>query len=640
MVHRRGLRAELAAILDVDVYSLQDLSSESSSPNERTCTHLANLIYRSVTHSEEARTIYEFLPTLMYRIFGYAPGQGWLETASELPSRDREALVRLIIPDGPVHAFCIKYSPSRDSKLNIATDMRFEFPRNSIPPLTNEALEHGSAGALRKSIKDGQSFLAPFLESAIRDKKDDCLYLVPLDYFYICMIASPAQKWTRTPGSGSMGTRRVKRSISLPSTRALYNQVVASYASSLKAGDNVDNDDIFIATCLDYLFVPWSSCIPPHLPVISTCAAETVASILLALAPRAPDALDFDVEFVSGIPEFVDWRWQTNSSVLFRAAESMLESVLLNLDSSSSPGVLIVYMRILSLYIAPWRKCIRSTLKAQLFPKPKPASSYAAGLTPTMASLTKRLSSINAQIASHATSPGNASDARESQWRSALKTRQKFVDEELVRLTVVKAANRRIPSHIEGGKCLVLLAEATKAAGMAGSWGSPGKDPDMADEVRNCLEALRNQKVEAERHSGRKDKDYVAPLAASLGVRLENGGVLSGISEMVGGGSGLGSIVSPASSGSKMRERRLRALHAVVSDATDAPFIGNVWDRPITESESEAVVLFLYWVALRLEPHLGFVLNIRFLGRHWVLFGSSVGLLLAFVAAKMSQMAG
>lgn len=639
----RGLRSELAAILDVDLFTLQDTSPDSVAPTEPTTAHLANLIYRSVTHSEEARTIYEFLPALMYRVFGYAPGQGWLETASELPSRDREALVRLIIPEGPVHTFCQTYSPPRDSKLSVATDMRFEFPRSSIPQHTNDALEQGSSAALKKSIKDGQSFLAPFLESSLRDKKDDILYLAPLDYFFICMIASPAQKWARVPGSSVPGGRRVKRSVSLPSTRALYNQVVASYASSLNGIDSVDDNSIFIATCLDFLFVPWASCIPPQLPVISTCAAETVASVLLALAPTRPEALDLNVDFrPSGIPDFIDWKTQTNTSALYRAAETMLESLFMNLDTTSSSGTLIVYIRTLALYIAPWRASIRSTLKAQLFPKPKPASS-ANGNVPTMAALTSRLSSINAQLASHTRSPGNASEARESHWRSELRTRQKFVDEELVRLAVVKAANRRIPSLIEGGKCLVMLAEAACAARVNGGWDSPGRDPDTAEEVRNCLVALRNQKLESERHTGRKDRNYITPLASSLGIRLEGNGVLSGISEIVGAG-GAGSVAGvvgmvagsrPSTPGSisKIRDRRLRALRAVVED--DVPFIGDVWDRPIAESESEIVVLWLYWLALRLEPRLGFVPNLRFLGQYWFLLLSSVALITAYLITRL-----
>lgn len=647
---RRGLRAELAAILDVDLFTLDDTASESTPPLEATSTLLSRLILRSTSHPEEARVIYEFLPVIMLRIFGYAPGHGWLETASDLPGRDREALVRLILPEGPIHAFCKTHSPQRDDKLDVANDLRFEFLRTNLPDPTDRALEQPASIALQRSIKGGQSFLAQFLESSLHDKKDDFIYLSPLDYFFICMVASPTQKWTRQSGSQTPGGKRVKRSVSLPSTRALYNQVLASYASSLRGCDQLDSNSVFIATCLDFLFVPWASSAPSKgLPVASTAAAEAIAVLLLALAPDRPTTLDLDMDFsLLGVPDYVEWRDQSNTSVLYRGVESVLEKVFMHFDSRAPSGTLNVFIRILALYIAPWRSSIRNVLRTQLFPKPRPSSSSVGQRTQPMAALTSRLSSFNAQIRSQTRFPGNASDVKESQWRSELRKRQRCVDEELVRLAVVKAANRRLASLHDGGRSLALLAEATRAARLNGIWNSPDTDQDKADEIRSCLLALRNQKAEYDKNATEREKNYVQTLAASLGVQIEGGGVFSGISGVVGvaganGVTGAGGMVTGSGTAqprSHVRGNLRNHLSALRGDVrSDVPFLGNVWDRPIAESENELVVLWSYRLALQLEPRLGFVPNLRFLGRYWFLLLSSLLVCVPYLATRLARVA-
>lgn len=621
---RGGLRAELATILQVDPFTMHDSQTETLAPTEPTTSHLASLILASLSHPEDVRVVYEFLPLLMVRVFGFRPGQGWLETASELPSKDREALLRLTAPGGPIHSFCRRNSPHRDAKINLTSDMRFEFPRSSLPAVTDKALREGPSAALKKSITDGQSFLAPFLVPSLKNNDDKNVYLSPLDYFYVCMVASPTRKWTATPGSQNSTGRRVRRSVSLPSTRALYNRTIASYASTLNGAERVDWNSFFLATCLDFLFMPWASyeqsC---EVPVVSTNSAESVASILLALVPASPSVLDLVIDFrPSGIPETLDWRMQTNTSAVYRASEKMLEAILKHYDADAPLGPLVAYMRVLPLYIAPWRSSIRNTLTACLFPKKKSTMSGSNSRTPSMAALTSTLSSINAHLASPSGSPGNASSVKENQWRSELRTRQRFVDDELLRLAIVKAANRRLPSFPEGARVLAMLADAAQAARLSGSWSAQERDLDKAEELRNCLLALRNQKAESERGIARRERNYIGPLASSVGLRLETG-VLGGISEIVGvgGSSGVAGVVNMVSGSARgcnvkeLRERRLSAFRG--EEKKDVPFLGNVWDRPISEGENEIVVVWSYWLALRLEPRLGYVPNLRFLGRYW-----------------------
>ncbi|CDF33397.1 unnamed protein product [Chondrus crispus] len=608
---------------------MHDLQPDSLAPTEPTTTHLAQLILASFSHPDDIRIVYEFLPLLMLRVFGYRQGHGWLETASELPSKDRDALIRFTMPGGPIDTYCRRNSPPRDAAVNFDVDMRFEFPVSSLPLATRDALREGPSAALVRPITDGQSFLAPFLFSSLKDTDEKNVYLSPIDYFYICMVASPTRKWA--PSSGQNPARRVRRSASLPSTRALYNRTIASYASALNGTDRVGPNSLFLATCLDFLFMPWASYRPSsEPPVASTNAAESVTSILLALAPAAPSALDLDLDFhPMDVPDELDWRIQTNTSAVYRAAEKMLENVLKHYEPEASLGPLVAYMRILALYIAPWRASIRNGLSACLFPKKKTSSSRSNHRTPSMAAITSTLSSINAHLASPSGSPGNASSVKESQWRTELKERQRSVDDELLRLAIVKAAHRRFPAFPEGSRVLAVLAEAAQAARLAGTWSSRERDMDKAEELKNCLLALRNQIAESERSSARRERSYIGTLAASVGIRLESG-VLGGISEMVGvgGSSGVAGVVNMLSGsphGKNLKELRQRRLSVFrTSDEESVPFLGNVWDRPIAEGENEVVVVWLYWLALRLEPRLGYVPNLRFLGRYWILLLLSI----------------
>lgn len=639
----RSLRTELAALLGVDQYTLDDVSGEIPPPPESLSNHLSSLIAKGIVHDEDARTVYEYLPIIMLRIFGYSTGHGWLETAAELQSRDREALLRIVIPDGPLHAFCRKYSPQRSAEINVSADMRFEFSRDNLPQSTDAALSSPVTTCIQRNMRNGQSFLAPLLASSLRNAKDQVLLLSPIDYFYACMVASPTQKLTVQPGSLPPGAKRPKRSTSLPSTRALYNQIIGRYAASFKGTDAISNDDAFIAACIDFLFVPWASSSPSTgLPICSTGVADAVGSILLALVPATPSSLDLEsASSASSIPSYIDWNMQTNTSAVYRAVETMLESVFTNYDANAPPGTLISYIRVLALYIAPWRSSIQSALRKALYPKPRPQSSISSK-SPSIAAITSTLSSINAHLGAASTgSPGNASLVKESQWKADLRARQQVVDEELLRLAVVRAANHRLASTADGSRVLSLLAEAVQMAHLQGRFGLGDADQDRAEEIRNCLFALRDQKIEMERRSSHRERNYISVFSSGLGVRLDNG-MFSGMADIVGvsGANGVAGVVglvsrsgAKSNSGSKQRLRERRAIALQGRDQHDVPFLGNVWDRPIAHGENEMLVLSSYWLALRLEPIVGFVPDIRFLGSYWVWF-MIVSLLVVVVSAR------
>lgn len=625
----RGLRAELSTILSVDEFVQRPLQHDLPPPNEPISSHLANLILRATNHPDEARTVYAYLPAIILRIFGFAPGQGWLETCSELPSRDRDALLSIVLPDGPLHTFCKEHTRPRSKKVDFAHDMRFEFARTNLPPLTNAALD---ADCL--STSTSRSYLAPLLVSSLRNNSDDVIFLSPLDYFIICMIASPTQKFVNAPRSSSV--KIPKRSRSIPSIRAQYNQVITAYAALRSPDATVAHDDIFILACLDYLFIPWITAVPSNLPYLSTSTADAISSLLLALAPTSPNDLDLETDHHATPCNhyMLDIRLFTNSAILYRLTASMLQNLFANFDSSAPIFPLNSYIRVLSILIAPWRQSVRSTLSQMLLPKPKPSKGKRPSHS-SMAALSSTLSSINAHLPSSA-SPGNATSVRESEWRAKLRSRHTLVDKQLLRSAVVLAANMHIASVVDGSRVLALLADAAQGARLY-SITMPDDDPDRLEELQLCLDALRGQRSRLQRKNGSREKNFVPILASNLGDKTKNGGVFSGISEMVGVGGAqvLSHMNGNGSSSTKRRLKDFKENWMGSGRSQDVPFIGSVWDRPIAGNESEMMVIFAYWIALRLEPRLGYLPNIRFLGQYWVWIMTAIIFVVSWVTKRV-----
>ena len=629
--HQRGLRAELAFILNIDPYTYDDLDPDFPAPHESTSNHLARLIRDATKRPDEVKVIYSFLPAILLRFFGYAPGRGWLETCADLPSRDRNAIMNIVLPKGPLHRFCKRHSTSRESSINISSDMRFEFSRNNLPQFTKNALNNADTST---SVEFSRSYLAPLLINSIQKDNDDLLYLTPIDYFYICIVASPAIKWSSNNHFAS--TKRSRRSSSLPSMRALYNQLLYAYASILSPEARADKSPIFLATCLDYLFIPWAfaktettsqSTFPStvsHLPPITSAAvADAIASILLALVPPRPTCLDLDLDFdhtLTQSPSLVELGMLSNSAIVYRLLGSMLYNAILRYDVHNSPSTMCAYLRVLAIYLAPWRVDVRKSLKQLLLPREKTPSQT------RMAKLQSTISFTYEKLASPTNSPQNGSEVKECEWRDRLVTRQVFIDRELVRLAIVRGAQLRMGSTEEGGNHLALLADAATAAKIS-EVTEPGFDYDQIEELRRCLEAVRDQKTQFDMTATRKSRNYIGPLAACVGEKIDNG-VLQNISERIG----IGNITKasehrsrngngrPSNTYRTPRQQRTMSMKASVKE--DIPFLGNVWERPVSHSEIELLVVAAYRLALMMEPYLGFIPNFRFFGQvwFWVLF--------------------
>lgn len=643
----RGLRAELAALLSVDQYTLEDIAEEPSPPQEATSARLSHLIMHAVHYPIEARAVYSFLPALMLRIFGYTSGQGWMETISQHPSRDRESLLSIVAPEGPLHSFCKQASSpkSNHTSAHAIRDMRFEFSLHNLPSNTREAITTLQANPSRTVY----SYLARILLPHLKSRHAETVMLDPLTYFTICMVASPAHKFSQDglpEGHSPVTMKRIKRSVSLPSTRALYNQLIASYASALSPMSRVSEDNVFIPAVLDFLFLPWALATPDCTPNLSASMADAATSLLISLAPSAPEALELEEgPIIDTIPPMAELDTLTNTSCLYRLVPYMLSSFIAHLSPNDSAApAFLAYTRMLALHVSPWRGPVRSSIRSMLFPKPRSSSPATLVLdtrnNSMQSTLSNTFSTINAHLPSPQRSPNNASAVKESRWRAAFANRLRSVDVHLVCSTVVRAASLRVAMLAEGNRVLSVLTDAGQSARLAAALpGASAARDDGAlargEEFGLCIEALRTQQAASDTKGlSRSERAYLTGLAGVIGVQLQSSSVLHNISEMVHGGAhsvkdvvdcvaGTASASGTPSSSAKKRrvlDRRMSLLRGADSehDKGNVPFFGSVWDRPIEQGEFEPFVMAAYWVALRAEPYLGYIPNTRILGRVWV----------------------
>lgn len=638
---RSETRAELSRLLHAEAPAGED----PNVPNEVALTHLHALLGQGVAGSpDDHRAVYEHLPLLLLRFLGFAPGSGWLETGSSCPHSHREAIMRIVRPDGPVAAFCAAQS-ARFGTEPKDDDWRYEFPLANLPSLLIDDFYDLADGEVSPSVV--MSALAPALVSCLRRERDGvpgALLVSPSEYFFLCLVASPTQKWTGPSGLAIYATHRMRprRSSSLPSTRAMYNRVLAEHVTvawrqspAASGGDK----SILIPACLDLLFAPLG-CPASYQGAaeLSTPTVDAMTAVLLALRPGVPNDL-----VLSTAPAYCGTVYPARegaTAALYASAQEVLRACLNSFPAGAAGplGTLAAYIRLFALYLAPWKESIISASKAALYPKPK-TSSHSASASPSLAAITSTLSSLNAHLPTSALrSSPNQKQTGEAAWRDlGCLANKADADRELLRLAVVKCANCRLAATSEGIRVLSLLAEAVTASGLAPYDGILAGN---VEEVRGSLRALSDQSVEVEQRSGRKAKSFVAVLGNGLGIKIGNTGMFSGMAEMVGVSGvhapafGMGSGTGLGSGKRRLRDRRQKEMFSSYHEGV--PFLGSLWDRPIQRNENEMTVVLAYKLALWLEPKLGYIPNIRFLGQNWLLISTmfvfGVACLVVFLA--------
>jgi hypothetical protein len=561
--------------------------------------------------------------------------------------------MRVVRPDGPVVAFCAEHSPRLVGSPPKPEEMRFEFPLSNLPGMTVEEIYEYADGTVNAASAHGGgliSALAPLLwPCLVRDTNDGqppVLLLSPMEYFLLCMAASPTQKVTFPPSAYGVGNnRRVRprRSASLPSTRAMFNHVLSDHLAAIpgRCGYLTSGKNVLLPACMDYFLVPMTTVSSySEMPESSTPTADAMACVLLVLRPAVPE--DFVLSSGKSTGP-IDMSRDTATAAFYATMQDVLRTVFCYFPAGPycSLGTLAAYVRLLALYLAPWNTKVLDVIKASLYAKPRTGNgSTVVGVgNPSIAAITSTLSSLNSQLprqlqASPQTrsSPGNP---KEESWQAAnLQSSRMEIDRELVRLAVVKCANCRLGASSEGQRALSLLADALRASGIDRH---AGASMGNIEEVRGSLHALRDQSAEAEARSGRKI-NFVSSLSKGLGIMIERPGVLSGMAGMVGVGgaaAGMVGMMSQAtgggSSGGRRRVRDRRKSELQVVDKDDVPFLGSVWDRPMQGNECETAVVLAYRLALWMEPRVGFLPNVRFLGRLSFLWLAVLTIVAAFL---------
>lgn len=587
--HQRGLRAELAAILSVDQFTLEELVAEPSPPGESTSNRLSNLLVHALQHAIEARAVHAFLPALLQRLLGFAPGTGWLETASALPSRDRDALLSLVLPHGALHSFCMR-----------AGGTPFEFPVRNLPTHVRTALVPDSESD-EECDEYPDSLLVPTLRPHL-GADTEFVVLDCLTYFQLCLVAAPATKFATdglAEGTSAVTMKRLKRSTSLPSTRALYNLVIAAYLAHAAPA-------------------PFLS--PADAPLLVRAALDMLPA---AAAPSAAAADALSILLLHGVPPA--WLFPTLPRLI---------------SSAAHPAALSALLRLLALAAAPWRAPVRTAARAALFSKQKKAATkYNQANTPRQAAPVPHV------LAAAHRAP--APDTPPAEVRSTSRTTLAPVAVD----AVARAASLRIAAAPDGLRSLAMLTDALTALRLPPNAAATAY---RSDELVLCLDSIRHAAASPDAAKGLSKWEragFLPALATALGVPYPTGTLFPSrrsrspptrrpassptppLRDRITNLFGWPSRDTITTNNNNASDKSNNIYNNSARRLTDAPFLGSVWDRPLASSEVPALVAAAYWLALRLTPHLGYTPDIRFLGSLWF----SVFVLAAAAAIKAIQ---
>lgn len=650
---RGDTRAELSRLLSADAAAGYD----PKPPDVAASSQLHALIASSLDGSQEHhRVVYEHLPLLMLRFFGFAPGTGWLETGCALPGRARDALMAIVRPGGPVMEYCLARSEALAAEPRDG-DWRYEFPVANLPPgVADDFYELAD----NPGVYNGTSFsalaapLVPCLRRGHDGTPPDVLLLSPVDYFLVCMLSSPAHKYVHPSQAGVGGSRRrVRRSSSLPSTRAMYNLVLSehlAHALRLSPACSGGGKSLLIPAVVDLLFAPLVGGVVPGTFDFSAPTADAAATVLLSLRPSDPSQLLLSSGAVPANTYSLYPAKEAAVAYVHACVPELVKNSLLNFPPDGALPTLAAFLRLFALYLAPGSSEVAVAMEAALYPKKSKASGAAsgtAGSSPSLAKFTSTLSSLNAQLqqlpASTRRGGGNGSKKDDAAlWQTAhVMTSRHEVNRGLLRLAVFKSVKTRVGATAEGAKALGLIADAVCASGLDCFEGGVGGS--NVDETRTYLHALGEQISEGERtRLGRsKTKSCIPTLGLGLGVKMQSAGTMTKMAEMVGvsarGASSMASHLqgSGGGSGSKGRLKERRQSELQGSIRSNVPVLGTVWERPIESGEIEFTVVQAYRFAVWIECWSGRLPNIRWLGRADVLVMGVVAVFIASLFIKI-----
>ncbi|KAJ8907640.1 hypothetical protein NDN08_007749 [Rhodosorus marinus] len=639
---------------------------------------------RVISGEEEFRPVYEGFPRLMLKIFGFGD-EGWLEDASRVESKEREAVLKVLLPTGPLHRLVCATAP----------EYTFEFPVSNLPlstqndintirqqhPIpgsesdrTNEDpyliqngkyLPHVSAGVLgdRDPSQANSSLLSWFCLMRL-SSSGSLLTLSCYEYFLLCMCSSPL--WRGRSGSSGMNVRRRRRSSLLPSRRAVFNYLFSSYANFFapkdqrdRAGQGPAYGRLFLAASLEFFCrAPLSSNDPP-----TSGTMDALTILALHVQPRTPseatEALPKRAELyalrngakladpqLTGSIGLATMRKSVASEIRYLGAEA---EGLWSASSTSGSAVLISFMRSTSLLIVPWNQHARSVAEKRTLPRRSRSRGVAASALEYLPpSIGDRINDLQDSAASRV--GRDSGELNIGEWSEVISHLDLEITYVLPRFTE-RAAKLSLGATEDGSHLLELLSEAfaprpisnalaSARSTFSGPWYSSDSESNLR-ELATQISSYMRQSHHAVDNFTHKRTDLNG-LACALGVALSIPG--AGSYTLQGFQRGLLDRGRYARNASERVRKVLEPEHEDVEvmrkqvalgqrkfSNRDVEFIGGPWDLPPFSYELASLLPPLYALSIAMSARFHVDVNLRFLASYHAIGTICVALSLAIL---------
>jgi len=635
-------------------------------PGMATWNRLGSAFEQVLSGEEEFRPVYEAFPRLMLRIFGFAE-DGWLEEACAVESKERDALLRVLLPNGPLHCLACAIAP----------EYTFEFPLSNLPAVTQRATEdifaqvHSSAAAgtttfhaaaddedITESTRSQRSLLGWFCAARLVPGSGRHLVLTCYEYFLMCMLTSPL--WRGRSRALGFEARKRKRSSQLPSRRAMYNQLYQSYVSFFVPGENSSDEpaaygELFLRASLE-LFTETGD-LGQNLPAASTLDALTV--LALHVKPTSPRDVSFLVcpqtrlfeemaqpppadPQCSGMVSLAAARKAVISKLRIFAAEV---GPMWTTTSSVAMVSLVALMRSVALHLAPWSLRLNAFAEDRTLPRKKRRRSVAAS---ALERLPTRLSSSLQDDRTGSSLVRATNEADFKGWEEYLKR----LDLELTLLLprfVDRAAKLSLGSADDGAQLILSLSDAfapraasaavaAARSSLAGPWYSFDQVGTLRELQRQINSTVR-----------------FGPGGRNTGAKTDLRGLAAvvGAADIAPGSSGGGGAFRKREGKDKQsaaeaaierirrtiepdddeleRMRQQVALGQRRCFNRDVKFLGGVWDLPPYSYEFAPLLPVLYTISMAISRRIHREVNLRFLATYHALFGLSCLISLLYI---------
>uniref|UniRef100_A0A7S1TDU4 Uncharacterized protein n=1 Tax=Compsopogon caeruleus TaxID=31354 RepID=A0A7S1TDU4_9RHOD len=592
-----------------------------------------------------------------------------MEDFAERPNREREALVHLFGPSGSIFQSALAY----------CADCYFEYPLNNFPDNLQLAIERilvggssregGTVQDVSELGEEPDPWLLSFCLPRVGGLVTSSITVSSAEYVVLCLVANAF--WKPQPSQSMYTSKKPRRSSSLPSRRALYNQLISLYMTYFWPSDDSEPSDLgelFTRAVADY-WIGWMVTNPSRdiLPRRRGSAAtfspptvevaDAICRLCVTLCPLSPgdDAImhAFQANGLGSSP-------YSTSSVTLPRARALLQPLLRRAFSdcfqcwpaNRNSTAFIAMLRAFNVFVAPWSRRACYAVQDKTLPKDRSSSARTSSRSVVRAVL-EQIPTF--QSLGHAIPP--VEEARLfREWEEFLWRRKDLYLTDLPN-ALTRAAILRIGSIPEGGDVLSTLAGSFKLEAAAElirrsvrTVYETGVLPNSED-LSSALVSLASQiddslykgasSVESLRARGPNSQD-LQPLCILLGLPpLARGAGSTRLHQIMTSGAWKSRADHEDARKALQELRRsveppqsLGSSGAVYSNR-DVSFVGGVWERPLRSDEIRPLVMLAYRLSIFLENRFHRPFNLRFLGSFVFLLWLVVLILIAAVVIRI-----